>query len=97
MKQFNLLHAPPTSGADKREPASSRAAGPGLAAPSVLLQEGDHDRGHIDAVGATSASLLHASDERMAGFNVYEVRDDGTLSQLSNKWFGLDLTQKQGG
>jgi ABC-type amino acid transport substrate-binding protein len=26
-----------------------------------------------------------------------EMRDDGTLSQLSNKWFGLDLTVKQGG
>ncbi|MDI1434332.1 metallophosphoesterase family protein [Polyangium sorediatum] len=32
-------------------------------------------RGHIDAVGATSASLLHESDERMAGFNLYEIDD----------------------
>lgn len=42
------------------------------------------DRGYIDAVGATSASLLHASDERMAGFNVYEVNDDGTLGKFSS-------------
>ena len=35
------------------------------------------DRGQVDAVGATSASLLHASDERMAGFNVYEIDDGG--------------------
>lgn len=42
------------------------------------------DRGHIDAVGATSASLLHASDERMAGFNVYEVGDDGALGEFSS-------------
>jgi ABC-type amino acid transport substrate-binding protein len=24
-----------------------------------------------------------------------EMRDDGTLKTLSEKWFGLDLTQKQ--
>ncbi len=45
------------------------------------------DHGHIDAVGATSASLLHASDERMAGFNVYEVRDDGTIGDFSSHRF----------
>lgn len=45
------------------------------------------DRGHIDAVGATSASLLHSSDERMAGFNVYEVRDDGTLGDFRSHRF----------
>lgn len=46
------------------------------------------DRGHIDALGATSASLLHASDERMAGFNVYEVRDDGTLGTFESHRIG---------
>jgi 3',5'-cyclic AMP phosphodiesterase CpdA len=35
------------------------------------------EKGHIDSVGATSASLVHASDERMAGFNVYEIDDEG--------------------
>ena len=33
----------------------------------------------MDALGATSASLVHASDERMAGFNLYELSDDGAL------------------
>jgi 3',5'-cyclic AMP phosphodiesterase CpdA len=42
------------------------------------------DRGHVDAVGATSASLLHASDERMAGFNVYELDDDGAVRSLES-------------
>jgi len=26
-----------------------------------------------------------------------EMRDDGTLKSMSEKWFGLDLTEKQGG
>jgi 3',5'-cyclic AMP phosphodiesterase CpdA len=42
------------------------------------------DRGHVDAVGTTSASLLHTSDERMAGFNVYEIGDDGALGAFSS-------------
>jgi hypothetical protein len=25
------------------------------------------------------------------------MRDDGTLSAMSQEWFGLDLTEKQGG
>jgi len=42
------------------------------------------DRGHVDAIGATSASLLHDSDERMAGFNVYEVKNDGALGAFES-------------
>ena len=42
------------------------------------------DRGHIEAVGATSASLLHESDERMAGFNVYEIGEDGALGAIES-------------
>jgi 3',5'-cyclic AMP phosphodiesterase CpdA len=42
------------------------------------------DRGHLDAVGATSASLLHESDARMAGFNVYEIDDDGSLRAIES-------------
>jgi 3',5'-cyclic AMP phosphodiesterase CpdA len=42
------------------------------------------DEGHIDAVGATSASLLHDSDERMAGFNVYEVDADGAIASIGS-------------
>ncbi|CAN93967.1 MULTISPECIES: metallophosphoesterase family protein [Sorangium] len=45
------------------------------------------ERGHIDAVGATSASLLHDSDERMAGFNVYEIDDAGTIGGITSHRF----------
>jgi 3',5'-cyclic AMP phosphodiesterase CpdA len=40
--------------------------------------------GQLDAVGATSTSLLHASDERMAGFNVYEIGDDGAVKTIAS-------------
>ena len=40
--------------------------------------------GHLDAVGATSASLLHESDERMAGFNVYDVGTDGRIESIES-------------
>lgn len=46
--------------------------------------------GHIDAVGATSASLLDERDERMAGFNVYEIRDDGALGTMSSHRLELE-------
>jgi 3',5'-cyclic AMP phosphodiesterase CpdA len=42
------------------------------------------DRGHMEAVGATSASLLHESDERMAGFNVYEIGEDGAVGAIAS-------------
>ncbi len=41
-------------------------------------------RGNLDAVGATSASLLHENDARMAGFNVYEVADDGAIKTIES-------------
>lgn len=40
--------------------------------------------GHIDAVGATSASLLHEREDRMAGFNVYEVDGSGEIRDISS-------------
>lgn len=43
------------------------------------------ERGHVDAIGATSASLLHESDERMAGFNVYEIGGDGRIEDVSSR------------
>lgn len=44
-------------------------------------------RGHIDEVGATSASLLHESDAKMAGFNVYEIGDDGAIRGITSRRF----------
>ncbi|MCC6552763.1 MAG: metallophosphoesterase [Polyangiaceae bacterium] len=44
-------------------------------------------RGHLDAIGATSASLLHESDERMAGFNVYEIDDAGAIQGVTSRRF----------
>jgi hypothetical protein len=43
--------------------------------------------GHLDAVGATSASLLHESDERMAGFNVYELDEGGAIGSIGSHRF----------
>ena len=45
------------------------------------------DRGHVDAVGATSASLLHDSDEKMAGFNLYDITDDGRIASITSHRF----------
>ena len=42
------------------------------------------ETGHLDAVGATSSSLIHASDERMAGFNVYDVGTDGRIESIGS-------------
>lgn len=39
--------------------------------------------GQIEAVGATSASLLDDREDRMAGFNLYDFADDGKLSAIS--------------
>src|SRR5262249_33879235 len=49
----------------------------------------DTDRGHLDGVGATRASLLHESDERMAGFNVYEV-DEGDVRSIASHRMNRD-------
>jgi 3',5'-cyclic AMP phosphodiesterase CpdA len=48
--------------------------------------------GHLDAVGATSTSLLHASDERMAGFNVYDVGTDGRIESIGSHRLEADGT-----
>ncbi|MEP7123719.1 MAG: metallophosphoesterase [Byssovorax sp.] len=52
----------------------------------TLVTEG----GHLDAVGATSTSLLHASDERMAGFNVYDVGTDGRIESIGSQRLEAD-------
>jgi 3',5'-cyclic AMP phosphodiesterase CpdA len=38
--------------------------------------------GHVDVVGATSASLVHPSPARMGGYNLYEISGDGVLTSL---------------
>jgi 3',5'-cyclic AMP phosphodiesterase CpdA len=40
--------------------------------------------GHFDALGATSASLVHPSPARMGGYNLYEVSDDGSIASLES-------------
>jgi len=40
--------------------------------------------GHIDVIGATSASLVHESPERMAGFNLYEISNDGVITAIDS-------------
>jgi 3',5'-cyclic AMP phosphodiesterase CpdA len=39
-------------------------------------------RGHIDSIGATSASLVHPSPARMAGYNSYEISEEGAIVSL---------------
>ena len=44
-----------------------------------------HDRaqaGRLLAVGATSASLHHEDEHKMAGFNLYEVDGGGALVRI---------------
>lgn len=41
-------------------------------------------RGHIDAVGATSASLLHDGEDRMAAFNIYDLHEDGRIEGITS-------------
>jgi 3',5'-cyclic AMP phosphodiesterase CpdA len=48
-------------------------------------------RGHVDVVGATSASLVHPSPEKMGGYNLYEVAG-GELASLET--FLYDETKK---
>lgn len=37
------------------------------------------DAGRLDAIGTTSASLLDDREDRMSGFNLYDIGDDGTF------------------
>ena len=43
--------------------------------------------GSWQSVGATSASLLHDDPDRMAGYNLYEVGDDGEVRVLGARRF----------
>ena len=55
------------------------------------------EAGHIDAIGTTSTSLLDDSDERMAGFNVYEVADDHTVQVTSHRMVLAPGGEKEAG
>lgn len=48
------------------------------------------ERGQLELVGATSASLHHESSARMAGFNLYEFDDDGAIARLSAQVYEPD-------
>jgi 3',5'-cyclic AMP phosphodiesterase CpdA len=43
--------------------------------------------GQLDAIGATSASLLHPNPSRMAGYNLYEFGDDGGITSIGARVF----------
>ena len=40
--------------------------------------------GELDAIGATSATLIHKNQDRMAGFNVYEIDNGGALRTVES-------------
>ena len=48
------------------------------------------DHSGVRVVGATSASLHHEDPNRMAGFNVYEIEDDGVVSCIDARVFDPD-------
>jgi 3',5'-cyclic AMP phosphodiesterase CpdA len=41
------------------------------------------DSGQLEVVGATSASLAHSNPERTAGYNLYEIGDDGRVAGIT--------------
>lgn len=48
--------------------------------------------GVVHAVGAPSASLVDARDERMGGFNLYEIGDDGAVQELGSRRLDLETS-----
>jgi len=50
------------------------------------------DRAGFQVVGATSASLHHDDRDRMAGFNVYEIEDDGAVSCVDARVFDAEAS-----
>jgi 3',5'-cyclic AMP phosphodiesterase CpdA len=49
-----------------------------------IYQRIDTACGHLDAIGTTSASLLDPAEDRMGGFNLYEIEADGSVGALSS-------------
>jgi 3',5'-cyclic AMP phosphodiesterase CpdA len=52
-----------------------------------IRQELVTSAGRVDVIGATSASLMHASPSRMAGYNLYEVAEDGRIGSVTARVF----------
>ena len=52
-----------------------------------IHQRIDTARGHLDAVGTTSASLLDGSEDKMGGFNLYEIAGDGSVGDIAGYRF----------
>lgn len=52
-----------------------------------IHQRIDTARGHLDAIGTTSASLLDGAEDKMGGFNLYEIGDDGEVGELAGYRF----------
>ena len=86
--------ASPTLKEGARNPGRPRRAG-------LVLHDHLHKRVHrtvktragaIEVLGTTSASLLDPRDERMAGFNVYEIDDSGALVDIRSH--RLDVTHE---
>ena len=46
----------------------------------------------FDKSGPDASDMVTRVNEILA-----EMREDGTLKAMSEKWFGKDLTEKQGG
>src|SRR5262249_14368921 len=40
--------------------------------------------GHLDLICAPSASLVHPDPTRMAGYNLYDIADDGLLRSVTS-------------
>lgn len=49
-----------------------------------IHQRIDTARGQLHAIGTTSASLLDESEDRMGGFNLYAIEEDGEVGELAS-------------
>ena len=90
------VHNPPTWLKSRLEGLADAARLKALLSPfdrGLLLHGHLHRRihrtlptatGHIDVLGATSASLVHPSSARMAGYNLYEVSMEGAVRSLDS-------------
>jgi 3',5'-cyclic AMP phosphodiesterase CpdA len=95
---FVMLHHPPIFPASawkthmeglRDAPALADVLSPvahGLVAHGHLHRRVHRQLGRLDVFGATSSSLLSASPERMAGWNVYEVEEGRLHRAYAQVW-----------